>query len=75
MTGGFYTIINMPYEGALITEYSTKAEALKAHNDNIKQVDLNPDPTNGIELLGAAIVHIEVVDEKGEWKEGVIRNE
>ena len=73
MTGGFYTIINMPYEGALITEYSTKAEALKSHNDNIKQVEL--DPAKSTVFLGAALVHIEVVDEKGEWKEGIIRNE
>ena len=69
MTAGFHTIINFPYEGCLITEYPTKAEALKAHNENLKQVDLNPDPAKGTELLGAALVHIEVLDEKGEWRE------
>ena len=71
MTHNFYTIIHLPYEGALITEHHTKAQALKTHKKNIKQVSLDKDGnlTNDSNLLGAALVHIDIIKEVGEWYE------
>lgn len=61
MTRGFYTIIDMPYDGASISEHATKADAEAEHKDNLKMVD------DGY-YSGAALLHIEVVKEKGHWR-------
>jgi hypothetical protein len=70
MTGGFCVITYMPYEGAMVTEYPTKTQAQEAFRNDVVNVK-NNDSDNNHYLLGAALVHIEVVDEKGDWKEVV----
>lgn len=65
MTKGFYTIINMPYEGAAITEHPTKADAVKKYNSDAMGVMLDKPESD---FLGVALVYIEIIREKGEWK-------
>lgn len=69
MTKGFCTIINMPYEGAAITEHPTKADALKTYNSDATGVHLdnNGQPTLEGEFLGVALVHIDIIKQKGNW--------
>jgi len=51
----------MPYEGVVLQEWPTKKEAENHYNQALKQV-------NEEGLLGAALIYIEVVKEKGDWR-------
>lgn len=62
MTAGYYTVVNFPYEGASITEHKTKADALRIYNNHL------PNYKSGY-LLGVALIHIDIVDEIGDWYE------
>ena len=61
MTRGFHTAEHLPYEGVLLQEWPTKKEAENHYNQTLKQV-------NEEGLLGAALIYIEVVKEKGDWR-------
>lgn len=57
----FCTIINLPFERISITEHNTKKEA---------EIQFNKDKEGYQKELfnGIALVHIEVLEENGEWK-------
>lgn len=61
MTRAFYTAEYLPYEGTLLQEWPTKKEAKDHYDEALAGVDKD-------ELLGAALLHVEVVEEKGDWK-------
>ena len=61
MTKGFYTAEYLPYEGTLLQEWPTKKEAVDHYKEAIEEVDKE-------ELIGTALLYIEVVKEKGKWK-------
>ena len=69
MTKGFYTIIDMPYDGISIQSHSTKREAERAYNEDQQKVklDTNGEVTDDSELQGTALVRIETIKEKGKW--------
>ena len=62
MTREYHTIINMPYEGCVIREHETKKEAKEQYVKDCKEVKEGS-------LLGCALVHIEVIEEEGYWRD------
>jgi len=69
MTKGFCTIISLPYEGAVIIQYDRKRDAIQAYKEKAKLVarDTKGKVTEDSELLGVALVHVDIIEEKGDW--------
>jgi len=61
MTRGFYTVVQLPYEGSMLREHRTKKEAEDQHGKDCKEVDKEY-------LMGAALVSMEIIKEKGDWR-------
>ena len=61
MTKGFYTVIQFPCEGSVIKEHQSKKEAEDAYRIDCAYVEKE-------DFLGAALVRMEVIAEKGNWK-------
>jgi hypothetical protein len=62
MTKGYHTVVYLPFEGAVITEHATKKEALESYKEDIEQFKKGY-------FVGIAIIHIDVLKEKGDWRD------
>jgi len=61
MTKGFCVVKNIPYEGQAILEYDTKRQAEEAYLNALDDVTKEY-------IEGVALVVIEVIKWRGEWK-------
>lgn len=70
MTRGFFTIITMPYDGTIIEEHNAKKDALQRYSEEVKKVILDKDGKviDDSELLGVALVHMDIEKQKGNWQ-------